>query len=427
MTSYAFKDIVIGEEGLLKGPFGSDLKKDLYVPKGEDTYKVYLQENILKEKNDVGLHYISKEYYEEKMSRYAVKEGDFIVTCDGTLGEIFQLNNITEPGIISSSLLRITLNNDIVDDNYFYYLFKAIIKKQLITQGNNSVLKHLPGLGVIREHIIELPDLETQKKVGDVLHKIDCKIRNNRRINQKLEQLSLQIYNYWFLQLEFPNEKGMPYQSSGGRTIWNNEINRAIPIGWEVKRLNELVKTVDNRGKNPPYEDMVTSHPVIDVATLRNEGRALDYTECSKYVSDDTYDGWFRAGHPQKGDILFSTVGSLAETKLYYPNEKIKGTIAQNVIGIRTGETLYSYLYQLINIEKEKIIGYKIGSVQPSLKVGHVLEHKVLLPDEDTLKKYSFLMEDINLEINHNNNENQELLIMRNYLLPLLMNGQITF
>ena len=74
MTKCKFKDIVAGEEGLMKGPFGSDLKKELYVPKGNNTYKVYLQENILSENVDAGAYYISKDYYDKKMSRYAVKE-----------------------------------------------------------------------------------------------------------------------------------------------------------------------------------------------------------------------------------------------------------------------------------------------------------------------------------------------------------------
>jgi type I restriction enzyme S subunit len=73
VTKFLFGEIVEGEEGLLKGPFGSDLKKSLYVPKGPDTYKVYLQENILKKNNSAGDHYISKKYFDEKMSRYAVK------------------------------------------------------------------------------------------------------------------------------------------------------------------------------------------------------------------------------------------------------------------------------------------------------------------------------------------------------------------
>jgi len=191
MEKYQFKDIVVGEEGLMKGPFGSDLKRSLYVSKGVNTYKVYLQENILKENNEVGEHYISKEYFDSKMSRYEVKEGDFIVTCDGTLGEIFQLKNLTEPGIISSSLLRITLDTSIVDYDYFYYLFKAVLKKKLIMQGNNSVLKHLPGIGVIKKLEIDLPPLLEQRKISKVLKSIDDKIRINNRINDNLYQSAM--------------------------------------------------------------------------------------------------------------------------------------------------------------------------------------------------------------------------------------------
>ena len=84
-NKFKFQDIVQGKEGLLKGPFGSDLKKSLYVPKSENTYKVYLQENILKQDKSKGEHYISDTYFNEKMKRYEVSEGDFIVTCDEML------------------------------------------------------------------------------------------------------------------------------------------------------------------------------------------------------------------------------------------------------------------------------------------------------------------------------------------------------
>lgn len=195
MNNYVFQDIVCGKEGLLKGPFGSDLKRSLYVEKTNSAYKVYLQENILDETLDAGDHYISKEYYESKMSRYAVKENDFIVTCDGTLGEIYQLKGIKEKGIISSSLLRITLNPQIVDYDYFYYLFKFLIKKELIIQANNSVLKHLPGIEIIRKHPISLPDMNVQKKIGAILASIDAQIKRNNEMVQKLQVLGKTIYS----------------------------------------------------------------------------------------------------------------------------------------------------------------------------------------------------------------------------------------
>lgn len=187
MKTMKFKDIVL-EDGLLKGPFGSDLKKSLYVPKGVDTVKVWLQENILKENNNVGNYYISNEYFQNKMFRYEVLENDFIVTCDGTLGEIFQLKNIKKiKGIISSSLLRIRLNPNIVDYAYFYYYFQAILKWKLIKKSNNSVLKHLPGINEIKETEIILPNMSEQKKIGLILKNIDIQIKKNNNMVQKLQ------------------------------------------------------------------------------------------------------------------------------------------------------------------------------------------------------------------------------------------------
>ncbi len=267
LKKYKFNDIVIGDEGLLKGPFGSDLKKELYVPKSDSTYKVYLQENILKQNNTVGKHYISQEYYNKAMSRYAVKEGDFIVTCDGTLGEIFQLKNIKEKGIISSSLLRITLNNEICDEVFFPYFWKAKMKNSLITKANNSVLKHLPGLTDIRKFTLELPTLDYQRKIASVLSSLDSKIALNRRINTKLETIAKRLYDYWFVQFDFPDENGKPYKSSGGKMVWNDALKREIPEGWEVKSVAEI--TTAARGVSYTAKDEKTADEDNVVLILR--------------------------------------------------------------------------------------------------------------------------------------------------------------
>ena len=211
MEKYLFKDLVLGEDGLLRGPFGSDLKKSLFVDKSNDTYKVYIQENIFKENTDIGDYYITKEYYDRKMNRYVIHNNDFIVTCDGTLGEIYQIKEPFEQGIISSSLLRITLNPELIDYNYFYYLFKWELKKRLITKGNNSVLKHLPGINTIKNLEISLPSIDIQKKIGLILKNIDDSIRLNKKINDISEKLMDILYNRWFLQLDFPNDNGEPY------------------------------------------------------------------------------------------------------------------------------------------------------------------------------------------------------------------------
>ena len=412
MTKYLFKDIVLGEEGLLKGPFGSDLKKEFYVPKGENTYKVYLQENILKQDNNVGSHYISKQYFDEKMSRYEVKDNDFIVTCDGTLGEIFQLKNITEKGVISSSLLRITLNPEIVDADYFYYLFKAIIKRALITQGNNSVLKHLPGLNVIRNHLIDLPDLITQRRIGRVLKCIDDKIENNNKINAELESMAKTVYDYWFLQFDFPDENGRPYKSSGGKMVWNEELKREIPEGWEAKRLGDIFNFV--KGKIPDELSETKGCGMVDYLTIDaiNIGTTQYCNPSSMPLTD--------------GDVLMVMDGA-ASSEVYVGD---KGAIGSTFckLEIQNEYIQDNFLYVIMKKLEDIFKKVNTGSTVPHANKNYINDFYICLPRDDNTRFE--LQKDIVLAINtiiHNKKENKELISLRNFLLPLLMNGQVRF
>lgn len=422
MNSYLFKDIVVGKEGLLKGPFGSDLKKDLYIQKSTKAYKVYLQENILKENNFVGEYYISEEYYNKKMSRYAVKEGDFIVTCDGTLGEIFQLKNISEKGIISSSLLRITLNNEIVDNDYFYYLFKAIIKRQLITQGNNSVLKHLPGLEVIRNHSIKLHNLTEQKKIGNILKKIDDKIKNNNKINSELKNMAKTIYDYWFLQFEFPNDKGNPYKSSGGKMVWNEELKKEIP-----EKFNRMVlKNIDGitiiTGKTPSTkeEDNFGNDVMfITIEDLRKNTFIVDTNRKLSIKGANTQ----KNKYIPKGSICVSCIATIGEiaisTENSQTNQQINSIIAKEI-------KIRNYLYFCLkNIFSNFRV--KSGNIFSNMNKEEFENIKILLPNDEVLGKFYESINSLFIKIEKNTKEIRELTSLRNYLLPLLMNGQIGF
>lgn len=398
VNNYIFQDIVIGNEGLLKGPFGSDLKRSLYVPKSKDTYKVYLQENILRSTLDVGDHYISKEYYETKMFRYAVKENDFIVTCDGTLGEIYQLKGIKEPGLISSSLLRITLNPDLVDYDYFYYLFKALIRKELITQANNSVLKHLPGIEVIRNHPISLPNLNVQKRVGSALKQIDNKIRNNDKIISELESMAKTLYDYWFLQFEFPNEEGKPYKSSGGKMVYNEELKREIPEGWILKHAVDIAEI--KTGKEDANHS--TENGQYPFFTCSNET-----LKCDDYKFDSN-------------SILIAGNGDF-NVKHY----KGKFNAYQRTYVITPLNEKYIGLFELCC--KQTIERFKKGSngsIVKFITLGDIQNIQMLDSGHDDLLKP---FNDVLVKIDVIKKENQELASLRDFLLPMLMNGQVNF
>lgn len=365
----------------------------------------------------------------EVKPEYIMKKGDIITPLTeqvkGLLGNTATIPE-SDKYIQSGDIGKIIPDESLIDKRFSYYLVSSpTVKKQLSAASQQTKIRHTSP-DKIKDCIAFIPDLYQQKKIAHLLDTINLLIQTNDSAIKQHESLAKTIYDYWFLQFEFPNEDGKPYKSSGGKMVWNEELKREIPEGWSIKKLSDVVEVIDNRGKNPPTASSNTRFPIIDVATLRKRGRCISYIDIKNYVTEDVYKTWFRAGHPQKGDILFSTVGSLAETKLFYPNRCYDGVIAQNIVGFRNKE-IYSYLYQMINSEKKQIIGYKIGSVQPSLKVGHVLEHKFLYPNNNILNKYCDMLEPINGYVNKLNQENHELETLRDFLLPMLMNGQVTF
>ena len=412
VKKYKFNDIVVGEEGLLKGPFGSDLKRDLYVPKSEGTYKVYLQENILKQKNNVGNHYISKDYYEKSMKRYSVKEGDFIVTCDGTLGEIFQLKNITEKGIISSSLLRITINKNICDEVYFPYFWKSKMKISLITRANNSVLKHLPGLTDIRNFEISLPDLTTQQKIATVLSVLDKKIALNRSMNSKLEQMAKRLYDHWFVQFDFPNADGKPYKSSGGKMEYNEVLKREIPIGWDVGILSDIANIT--MGQSPEG----SSYNEDGKGTIFYQGSTdfgIRFPTVRMYTTEPTR-------FAKKGDILMSVRAPVGAVNI----ANTDCCIGRGLAALNSKIGSITHLWYLMDVfkhtfENKNAAGTTFGSITKDA----LYNLPVVIPQKEIIfafneKTFSIFNYQLSIE-----KETQKLTALRDRLLPLLMNGQV--
>ena len=427
---YLFSELVLGDEGLLKGPFGSDLKKSLYVPKGKDTYKVYLQENILKESNTAGTHYISKQYFESSMYRYQVHENDFIVTCDGTLGEIFQIKGVFEDGIISSSLLRISLNPDLVDYDYFYYYFKLVLKKVLIKQGNNSVLKHLPGIEVIRNVPIDLPSISTQKAIGFILKTIDDKKKKNELIISELEAMAKDIYDYWFVQFDFPDENGKPYKSSGGKMVWNEELKREIPEGWKVTKIGSVTEL--SRGISYNSADISDNGiPMINLGSFSPDsiykpqnikyynGRIKDESNLKKH--DLLICTTQQTSIDNKTDIIGKTImiPDIFTGNVVASMDLVKVSAMQEMLPVIASETKTPWYNKYIT-------GFASGTSILHLNLCGFMDYKIPLPKNTyLLKKFSdffYTFEDMKSK---SMLENQELTSLRDFLLPLLMNGQV--
>ena len=412
-NSYKLRNVLM-EKGYIRGPFGSALKRSELLQEG---VPVYEQKNAIYNIRTFR-YFVSKEKYEE-LKRFTVKPYDLLISCSGTVGRTSIITPKDPKGIISQALLILRPDVNIINPYYLYYFFQS--KKghnELINRSSGSVQVNIAKRNIIENISIDLPSISNQKKIVDFLSSLDNKINSNKNIIANLEELSQTLFKRWFVDFEFPDENGNPYKSSDGEMI-NSELGE-IPEGWTVKPLKEFIDIIDNRGKTPPLDKKIKTHPIIDVKALGGDSRVIDYKKCLKFVSEETYNNWFRSGHPKKGDTLLSTVGSIGEIKMFYYDV---GTIAQNVVSLRSENSYFTY--DLINNVKSSFLTFNIGSVQPSIKITHINKIKVVYPSKIVIENYEKMIKKLISDLYVKDLENQKLTQLRDILLPKLISGEI--
>lgn len=303
---------------------------------------------------------------------------------------------IAQNEVCTNQGFKSVVPNENTDYLFLYYLLKY--KKEAIEHmGSGTTFKEVSGNTMKGIHVKVPVSIGEQRKIASVLDALDTKIEDNEKINKNLEQqISALFINMFGFNID---------------NLVENKFN-----------LGDLVESVDNRGKTPPLSDKPTSHPIIDVKALSGDIRVVDYNNCTKYVDEETYNNWFRSGHPKQYDILISTVGSLAEMKIFLGDI---GCIAQNVVGFRSKGVSPLYLYQYLNYIKSDLVAYNIGSVQPSIKVTHIIKHPIYVAPQDELDKFDSVARSITEKIFANCQENEDLKQLRDILLPKLMSGEL--
>lgn len=185
--------------------------------------------------------------------------------------------------------------------------------------------------------------------------------------------------------------------------------------------LCDLADIIDNRGKTPPLITY-SEYPILDVKTLADNSRLINYNNVQKYVDETTYLTWFRSGHPQKYDSLISTVGSVGSIKMFL---KEKGTIAQNVVALRPKIGSGLYLFEVLRSLQQQLKSYDIGSVQPSIKVTQFMKLVIEIPPERDIIEFESRILPLTNKIEFLYNETEILNKLRELLLPKLLSGEI--
>ena len=182
---YSFNDIAQYK----KGPFGSALKKEIFVPQSADAIKIYEQQNAIKKDWELGRYYISKDYFINHMQQFVVKAGDIIVSCAGTIGEIYELPQNATSGVFNQALMRVRINTSLIDKNIFIIVFSSMIDSFSKIYSNGSAIKNIPPFADLKKTNVFLPTKNEQYKISKFISLLDERIATQNKIIDKLQSL----------------------------------------------------------------------------------------------------------------------------------------------------------------------------------------------------------------------------------------------
>lgn len=245
----------------------------------------------------------------------------------------------------------------------------------------------------ILEMAVPVPSIEEQNELVKSYRDIGRRIQIKKEINDNLEEQIKTIF------IE--------------KIIHNSDFDK-----WEMRSIAQLANVVDNRGKTPPHYKTETDFPLIEIGAIHSSGRVIDYDYVEKYVSEECYNTCFRSGHPHNFDTLMSTVGSLAELKLFIGD---KGSIAQNLVAFHCLDSKYAlYLYQYLLFKRNDLLSYEIGSVQASIKVSQVIHYSIKIPTDSLIDKFNAVAKPLSMKIYQNSVEILSLQKMKKLILSAL-------
>ena len=237
-----------------KGPFGSALRKDIFVQKGKDTVKIYEQQNAICKDCKLERYFVTKEYA-NKLTGFEVHGGDIIVSCAGTIGEIYEIPYDAEMGIINQALMRIKVYQKVVDKGIFIILFSKLIDKFSIVHSNGSAIKNIPAFSDLKPTIVFVPSIAEQKKIRKCFESIDHLITLHQRKLEKLKIIKKSMLENLFPQ----NEEKTPKIRFLGFTK-----------DWEQRKFSEIVLRESNFRLSSPdlpcveYEDVVSEAGILN-------------------------------------------------------------------------------------------------------------------------------------------------------------------
>ena len=316
---------------------------------------------------------------------------------------------------------HIIKGNEGTNTDFLYYKLNSINFAPYITGSAQPKLNKENLLNIE----LYIPSKEHQDKMAKVLTLLDQKIQINNQINQELEAMAKTIYDYWFVQFDFLDQNGKPYKSSGGKMVYNPELKREIPEGWKVEKLGELIQL--ERGVTYAKSDIVekTTNDAIGVLRATNiTGNVMDLNDLV-YLTKDKINN--KQIIKQNETLIVMSSGSkehLGKNAINYYEEVIGfGAFCSKIVPQKYRAFINTFLQS--SEFKGYLLKQSMGTNINNLTNSDILDCRIILPNEEILDKFENIVEKNIRLISNNYIQNQELTQLRDWLLPLLMNGQV--
>ena len=326
----------------------------------------------------------------------------------------------------SADVLTLKVNNNF-DSNFIYYtLFQDVFFEHMMNGSKGTKMPRGDKNQILDFPIPNFP-IPTQKSIAKVLSDLDAKIELNNRINRELEAMAKTLYDYWFVQFDFPNNQGKPYKSSGGKMVYNSELKRVIPKGWEngtLGDISDLVRGVTYDASDIKEENDYDVIPILRATNI--SGNVIDLDNMVFVPKQNVSANQVL----NKFDILI-TMSSGSKDHIgkngffYFDKEVAFGAFCAKIVA-KDKYRFYVYSYTqsdfMFSTIKNECLGTNINNLNGSLVKGF----KIVIPPVDLVEKFNDEVLSIYEMIGNNHKQNQQLSELRDWLLPMLMNGQIT-
>ena len=348
-----------------------------------------------------------------EIEKYILKEGDIVFARTGnSTGRTYYHEEKNGKLAFAGFLIKFSLDKSKVNPKYLKYFTISKPYKQWVDNLSNGSTRGNINAKTFAECPIILPSREQQDYLVRVLSSLEEKIQTNNQINQELEAMAKTLYDYWFVQFDFPDQNGKLYKSSGGKMVYHPELKREIPEGWEVEKLSKIANiTMGQSPKGSSYNEVGEGLLFFQGSTdfgWRFPIARQYTTEPSRMAEED--------------DILLSVrapVGTLniADTRC---------CIGRGLAAINSKIGANSYIFNVMQDFKKLFdLRNSVGTTFGSITKDDLYNLKIIYPPNELLMNFDQLVKSFDKEIKNRSRQNQELIQLRDWLLPMLMNGQV--